>query len=239
MNAFLYGTILQWKLDIRSRSLLITCYVVPLIFFALMGGIFTSVMPDMHRTLIQSMIVMGVSMGAFIGFPQILSETYGSDIQKIYRVNGVPIFTGVLSMSLSALVHLMTMCAIITLAAPLAFDAVLPENIPAFILSVLIYTAVSLSIGSCLGLLFKNSAKLTMAAQLIFLPSIMLSGIMFPASLLPGPLFFLGKLFPAHWGYNLMQSGGMTFSNLWYLIGVFILSVIFSAFLLKRRRDSV
>ena len=123
MNACLYGTILQWKLDIRSRSLLITCYVVPLIFFALMGGIFTSVMPDMHRTLIQSMIVMGVSMGAFNGFPQILSETYVSDIQKIYRVNGVPIFTGVLSMSLSALVHLMTMCAIITLAAPLAFDA--------------------------------------------------------------------------------------------------------------------
>ena len=47
MNGFLYGVVLQWKLDIRSKSLLVTCYIVPLIFFLLMGGIFTSVMPDM------------------------------------------------------------------------------------------------------------------------------------------------------------------------------------------------
>ena len=33
MGAFLYGTALQWRLDIRSRTLLITCYVVPLLFF--------------------------------------------------------------------------------------------------------------------------------------------------------------------------------------------------------------
>ncbi len=63
MSGFLYGVALQWKLDIRSKSLLVTCYIVPLIFFLLMGGIFTSVMPEMRSTLIQSMIVMGVSMG--------------------------------------------------------------------------------------------------------------------------------------------------------------------------------
>ena len=43
MNGFLYGVALQWKFDIRSKSLLVTCYIVPLIFFLLMGGIFTSV----------------------------------------------------------------------------------------------------------------------------------------------------------------------------------------------------
>ena len=26
MNGFLYGVALQWKLDIRSKSLLVTCY---------------------------------------------------------------------------------------------------------------------------------------------------------------------------------------------------------------------
>ena len=35
MNGFLYGVELQWKLDIRSKSLLVTCYVVPLVFFLL------------------------------------------------------------------------------------------------------------------------------------------------------------------------------------------------------------
>lgn len=46
MGAFLYGVSLQWKLDMRSKTLLITCYIVPLLFFAIMGGIFTSVMPE-------------------------------------------------------------------------------------------------------------------------------------------------------------------------------------------------
>ena len=52
MGAFLYGTALQWRLDIRSRTLLITCYVVPLLFFAMMGGIFTSVNPSARETLV-------------------------------------------------------------------------------------------------------------------------------------------------------------------------------------------
>ena len=53
----------------------------------LMGGIFTSVMPEMRSTLIQSMIVMSVSMGAFVGLPPSLIETYGSDIKKMVLVN--------------------------------------------------------------------------------------------------------------------------------------------------------
>ena len=63
MSAFLYGTLLQFKMDIRSRSLLVTCYLVPLLFFAIMGNIFTALMPQSRDALIQSMTVMGVSMG--------------------------------------------------------------------------------------------------------------------------------------------------------------------------------
>lgn len=88
MGAFFYGVSLQWKLDIRSKTLLVTCYVVPLVFFAIMGGIFTSVMPESRNTLIQSMTVFGVTMGALIGLPPSLVEIYGSDIKKIYKANG-------------------------------------------------------------------------------------------------------------------------------------------------------
>ncbi len=98
MKGFLYSLALQWKLDIRSKSLLVTYYIVPLIFFLLMGGIFTSVIPNMGSTLIQSMIVMSVSMGAFLGLPPSLIETYGSDIKKIYKANGVPIHLGLVTM---------------------------------------------------------------------------------------------------------------------------------------------
>ena len=236
MSGFLYGVALQWKLDIRSKSLLVTCYIVPLIFFLLMGGIFTSVMPDMGSTLIQSMIVMSVSMGAFIGLPPSLIETYGSDIKKVYKANGVPICLGLVTMFLSAFVHLMITCIVIVLLAPILFEAALPAQLPFFFLALAIYTIVSLSIGSILGLTVKNQAKLTTIAQLIFLPSLMLSGIMFPVGLLPDFLEAIGRIFPASWGYRVMLNHGFCFENLWYLIVIFFAAVIVCGIVLKKQK---
>ena len=237
MNGFLYGVSLQWKLDIRSKSLLVTCYIVPLIFFLLMGGILTSVMPEMNITLIQAMIVMSVSMGAFIGLPPSLIETYGSDMKKVYKANGVPLYLGLVTMFLSAFVHLMISCVIILLLAPVLFDTTLPAQLPLFFLALAIYIMVSLSIGSILGLVVKNQAKLTMIAQLVFLPSIMLSGIMFPIDLLPDFLEDMGRIFPASWGYRLMLDNGFCAENLWYLILVFCVAVVICAILLKEQKS--
>ena len=236
MNVFLYGVALQWKLDIRSKSLLVTCYIVPLIFFLLMGGIFTSVMPEMESTLIQSMIVMSVSMGAFIGLPPSLIETYGSDIKKGYKANGVPIYLGLVTMFLSAFVHLMITCIAIVLLAPVLFEATLPTQLPFFFLALAICIVVSLSIGSVLGLVVKNQAKLTMIAQLVFLPSIMLSGIMFPIDLLPVFLETIGHIFPASWGYRLMLDNGFCFENLWYLIVIFFAAIFVCGIVLKKQK---
>ncbi len=236
MNGFLYSVALQWKLDIRSKSLLITCYIVPLIFFLLMGGIFTSVMPEMRNTLIQSMIVMSVSMGAFVGLPPSLIETYGSDMNKVYKANGVPIYLGLVTALISAFVHLMISCVIIVLLSLLLFDAALPAQLPAFFFALAIYTIVSLSVGSILGLMIKSQAKLTMIAQLLFLPSIMLSGIMFPIDLLPVFLEKSGHIFPAFWGYRLMLDHGFCFENLWYLVFMFCGAVIVCGALMKRQK---
>ncbi len=237
MNGFLYGVTLQWKLDIRSKSLLVTCYIVPLMFFFLIGGIFTSVMPEMGSTLIQSMVVMSVSMGAFIGLPPSLIETYGSDVKKVYKANGAPLYLGLVTMFLSAFAHLMISCVIILLLAPILFKATLPAQLPLFFLSLALYSIVSLSIGSVLGLLVKNQAKLTMIAQLLFLPSIMLSGIMFPIGLLPDYLETIGRIFPASWGYCLMLDNGFCFENLWYLILIFCVAVLLCGLLLNKQKS--
>ena len=226
MNCFLYSLVLQWKLDIRSKSLLVTFYIVPLVFFLIMGGIFTSVIPEMGSTLIQSMIVMSVSMGAFLGLPPSLVEIYG-----------VPIYLGLLTMVYSAFVHLMMTCIVILLLAPILFKAILPTQLAIFLLSLTIYIIVSLSIGCILGLTLKNQAKLTMLAQLVFLPSIMLSGIMFPISLLPDFLQVIGHVFPAYWGYRLMLDKGLRLENLWYLILLTCIAVITCILLMNKQKS--
>lgn len=237
MNAFLYGVVLQWKLDIRSRSLLITCYIVPLLFFMVMGGIFIAIIPESRETLIPSMTVMGVSTGALIGLPPSLLEIYGRDIKKVYRANGVPLYLGMFSIFLSAFIHLSIMSAIIYLAAPVIFDASVPSNPPLYFSSLAIFTTVSLSVGCVLGLSLKNQAKLTMISQLIFLPSIMLSGIMFSADLLPGSLAAAGKLFPAAWGYKLLLNNGFNADSLLPLTAILTAAVLFCIFMLKKLKS--
>ena len=141
-------------------------------------------------------------------------------------------------MVLSAFVHLIMTCMAIVLLAPILFKASLPSQLPLFFLALTIYIFVSLSIGSILGLTVKNQAKLTMIAQLVFLPSIMLSGIMFPSNLLPDFLQVIGRLFPAFWGYRLMLDHGFGLENLWYLILVSFIAVISCILLLNKQKSN-
>lgn len=234
MGAFLYGIYLQWKLDIRSKTLLITCYIVPLLFFAIMSGIFTFVMPEARYTLIQSMTVFGVTMGALIGLPPSLVEIYSSDIKKVYKANGVPLYLGLVLTNISAYIHLFIMSIILYIAAPLAFNAEIPENPMLYFASLAIFIAVSLSIASIIGLAVKDQAKTSMVSIIIFLPSIMLSGIMFPIELLPKAFEIVGKIFPASWGYRVMSDSTFQLENLLPLVAILILAICVCGILLRK-----
>lgn len=233
MGAFLYGASLQWKLDIRSKTLLITCYIVPLLFFAIMGGIFSSIMPEAKYTLIQSMSVFGVTMGALIGVPPTLVEIYSSDIKKVYKANGVPLYHGLAFTNISAFIHLFMMSAILYAAAPLAFDAEIPENPGSYFICLAVFIAVSLGIASMIGLAVKDQAKTSMFSILVFLPSIMLSGIMFPIELLPKAFETVGKIFPATWGYRLMVESVFHFENILPLLLIFVMTIFICGILLR------
>ncbi len=234
MGAFLYGIYLQWKLDIRSKTLLITCYIVPLLFFAIMSGIFTFVMPEARYTLIQSMTVFGVTMGALIGLPPSLVEIYSSDIKKVYKANGVPLYLGLVLTNISAYIHLFIMSIILYIAAPIAFNAEIPENPALYFASLAIFIAVSLSIASIIGLAVKDQAKTSMVSIIIFLPSIMLSGIMFPIELLPKAFEIVGKIFPASWGYRVMTDSTFQLENLLPLVAILILAICVCGILLRK-----
>ena len=114
----------------------------------------------------------------------------------------------------------MILSMIIYLAAPVIFDASRPENPAGYFGKVLIFAIVSLSTGAVLGCGIPDPSKIPMFSQIVFLPSIMLSGIMFPVDLLPEGLRTAGKLFPASWAYRWMTGTGSLFENLLPLCGI-------------------
>lgn len=214
MNAFIYGVFLQWKLDIRDKGIILTYYVVPLVFFGFMGGIFTSIDSDAKLSLIQSMTVFGVTMGAFLGSPTPLVELYRSEIKKAYKVGGIPLGIAVVNNLISGFIHLFMMSLAIFFIAPLAFDASIPDNLTLYFLVLAIFIVICLLIGTVLGLYVKDTNRLTMISQFLFLPSIMLSGIMFPSSMLPKVFGYISKIFPATWGYINMRKDNFSELNM-------------------------
>jgi ABC-2 type transport system permease protein len=107
----------------------------------------------------------------------------------------------------------------------------MPSNIPLYFLSLIIFIIVSLLIGTLLGLLVKSPSKITMFSQLIFLPSLMLSGIMFPTNMLPKTFEAAGKIFPATHAMKIMTSTNLDiimFLPLMLILLVMVILLIFT-----------
>ena len=138
-------------MDIRSKTMLVTCYLVPLVFFFFMSGIFTSVDPTAKETLIPSMSVFVVTMSALIGLPPSLGEVYGGDVKKVYRANGVPLSLGVITQFVSSFIHTLIVCLIVFAVAPFAFGAELPSNLPLYFCSLAVLLCATLAIGCIIG----------------------------------------------------------------------------------------
>ncbi len=234
MSAFLYGVALQWKLDICNKGILLTYYIVPLVFFAFMGGIFTSIDPNAKDTLIPSMTIFGVTMGAILGAPIPLVELYGSEIKKAYQVGRIPLWVATINNFISAFIHLFIMSIVIYFIAPVAFDAKIPAHTTLYFFALASFIIACLAVGTVLGLLINSTSKLTMVSQFIFLPSIMLAGIMFPTDMLPKALEYVGMIFPATWGFRLMTSAEFDFIHLIPLVAILFVCFVVSVYKLSK-----
>lgn len=234
MKAWCYAICLQWKLDIRSKTLLLTCYLVPLTFYLVMGGIFTMIMPNAKETLIASMHIFGISMGALIGLPPTIMEIYHSDLKKVYQANGVPLSMGIILCDLSAFLHLSILGIAIGVSAPLIFDAALPVNGVSYACAFLLFVLATIIVADVIGLLVRDPAKVSMVSILFFLPSILFSSILFPAHLLPSVLLTAGKFFPAYWGYEMMKTAVLSFEMMLPLLMIGILALCITRYLLYR-----
>lgn len=234
MSGFLYGIALQWKLDLRNKGIIMTYYIVPLVFFAFMGGIFTTTDPMAYKTLIPAMTVFAVTMGAIIGVPSPLVETFRSDIKKAYKVGGIPLWTVIVNNFISGFIHLFITSLVIFFVGPSIFDATIPSNAIVYFSSLALFIVSCLAVGTILGLVVKSTSKLTMISQFVFLPSVMLSGIMFPVNILPEFLQGIGKIFPSTWGFENMIKSNFDILTMLPLVVIFIICALISLWKINR-----
>ena len=69
MKAFLNHLRIQFRMDLREKGILLVFYITPLLFYAVMGAVFSSINPATRQTLAASMAIFAVTMGAVLGIP--------------------------------------------------------------------------------------------------------------------------------------------------------------------------
>lgn len=210
MEVFAYSVLLQWKMNLRNKSVLLVYYMIPLGFWAFMGAIFSSINPMIKSELTQVLTVIAVSTGGLLGVPVALSEAYTGDIKKAYIAGNIKLWFGVVSNFISAFLHLSVVCVIIYLLTPMVFRSGKISDGAVYILSLALFMLTSIAVGSVIGLYVKDQGKLTIYSQIVYMPSLMLSGVMFDQGLLPKAFELVGKILPATWGFQAMKGGELT-----------------------------
>lgn len=236
MNRFLKQLAIQLKMDMRDKGTLLVFYLVPLVFYMVMGAVFSSVNPEMKQMLSATMAIFSVTMGAVIGIPPTIVKMQEANVLRAYKINGIPGIAVMLSLGISAFIHLFIVSLFISISAPIIFGAQMPQNILGFAMVLIIMLLCSVTVGLLIGVTVKSQASAMMLSQAIFMPSLMLSGIMFPANLLPKPLMYVGRIFPAT--HSMKAFTGLAYnefselspiSSLVIVLGIGITAFLFTA----------
>ena len=171
--------------------------------------------------------------GSVDWFATYIGCVYGSDIRKVYQVSGIPGWVGFVLPMLSAFCHLLLMSVLLFGLSFLCFGGEIPSNLQEYVLALILLLLTSLFMAGVVGLGVKDQAKTSLFSILLFLPSILLSGVFFPAELLSPVLEGVGKCFPAFWGSRLLM-GGFHWTDILPLAGLLFLYGGLCILLLKK-----
>ena len=103
---------------------------------------------------------------------------------------------------LTSMVHIFLVSIIITLTAVPFFEAGKPLNWGYFVLILFLTAFTMASIGMLIGVVSPNSRSIVLFSQAIFLPSMILGGLMVPSDMLPPALYRISLLLPTSYAMN-------------------------------------
>ncbi len=229
MKAFIHHIKLQFVLDLRNKNVLLPIYIIPLVFFVVMSAVFNSIMPDYQAVLIPSMIAFSVTMAALIGMPISLNEIYGTDIKKMYYLGNIPTYVPMLVNIISSFLHFSLLSILIIVLGRLIYNADLPANVFIFIISLIGFILASIGVGLMIGVFAKKTSSITLWGQAVFLPSVILSGAMFPSDMLPKILQYISYILPASLAMRtLPESDSFNFLFVVVMYVIFIIAFVLS-----------
>jgi len=197
MSAFTQHFAFEFRTGLRNKDLFLLNYLFPLGFYLMMGVLMGGINPMFLETMIPAMVIFAVLSGAILGLPNPLVDAREAGIFRSFKINGVPALSILIIPAITTVFHSIIVAIIITVTAPLLFVTPLPVDWLSYALVIVVTAFSCAGLGALIGVISSNSRITILWSQLIYLPSMMLGGMMVPISLLPPSLAKVGALLPA------------------------------------------
>ena len=202
MNAFIHHFTFEFRTGIRNKQLLLMNYLFPLGFYLMMGFIMAEINPPFREDIIPAMIVFGILAATLLGIPDPLVNARENGVFRSYKINGIPSISILVIPALTTILHLVIVAGIITATAPMLFDAPLPVKWLNFSLIFVALAFACAGLSVLIGVVSPSSRMTVLWSQLVFVPSMLLGGLMIPYSMLPDVAGKFAQLLPATQAMN-------------------------------------
>ncbi len=202
MNAFIHHFTFEFRAGIRNKQLLLMNYLFPLGVYLMMGFIMAEINPFFREDIIPAMVVFGILAATFMGIPDPLVNARENGVFRSYKINGIPSISILIIPALTTILHLVILAVLITVTAPLFFDAPLPVNWLNYALIFVVMAFACAGLSVLIGVVSPSSRMTVLWSQLIFVPSMLLGGLMLPYSMLPDVAGKIAQLLPATQAMN-------------------------------------
>jgi ABC-2 type transport system permease protein len=202
VNAFISHFSFEFRSGIRNKTLLLMNYLFPLGFYFMIGLLMTQINPTFLETMLPAMVIFAILASTILGIPDPLVTAREAGIFRNYKINGVPAFSILVIPALTTILHTVVVSIIIIITAPLLFKAPLPLNWFGFIITFLLTAFACAGFSVLIGVISSSSRITVLWSQLIFLPSMLLGGMMIPYSMLPKVMGKIAQLLPATQAMN-------------------------------------
>jgi ABC-2 type transport system permease protein len=229
MNALANHFSFEFKTGLRNPSLLLLHYLFPLAFYVLMGLVMTQINSLFKASMVPAMVIFTALAGTVLGLPSPLVEAREAGIFRSFKINGVPAPAILCLPALASMIHVLIAGMLIALTGPLLFGGAAPANPLAFALITMAVAFTLAGFGALIGVVSANSRATVLWSQLIFLPSMLLGGLMVPLDVLPASVRPVASLLPtahAMQAYMGLAYGQPTVIAPWLALGVLCASGI-------------
>jgi ABC-2 type transport system permease protein len=199
MTAFATHFGFEFRSGLRNSTAMLMYYLFPLGFYAMMGVVMLEINPAFGDLLIPALALVTLLAGTVLGLPGQLVEAREAGIYRSFKVNGVPATTIIVVPMLAAGFHGTIGVGLIALTAGPLFDVAVPTGWTAFVLVTLLSASTFGALAALIGVVSASARATVLWSQLVFLPSMLIGGLMIDLELIPAGIRGFAQLLPSTW----------------------------------------